>query len=168
MASTVSEAATPATFTADQLLARLLILIKDTASAKELTIEHVSAAMQHPAQTFGPGHFGYGGKLTERWSYGLEVKKGGSTGVRLDLDFIDTTPTKSASATDICQLDFNRFAAELKAIGFAHDSVRGEHGRVVYERFQRQSLGVIVDRIGGASLPADTPTPACVRHVTVQ
>ena len=168
MGPTASQSTAPTALTAEQLLLRVLDLIKATRSSKELTIERVSAAMQHPAQTFSPGHFGYGGKLTPEWSYWLEVKESGGTGTRLDLDFIDTTPGQSAAATDICQLDFSRFSSELKAAGFVHETYPGEHGRVAYEQFNRNGLGIIVDNIGEASVPADKAKHTCVRHVTVQ
>lgn len=168
MGPTASQSTAPTALTAEQLLLRVLDLIKATRSSKELTIERVSAAMQHPAQTFNPGHFGYGGKLTPEWSYWLEVKESGGTGTRLDLDFIDTTPGQSAAATDICQLDFSRFSSELKAAGFVHETYPGEHGRVAYEQFNRNGLGIIVDNIGEASVPADKAKHTCVRHVTVQ
>lgn len=167
MASTASDAAAPATFTAKQLLLGLLDLIKATRSASELTVEGVSAAMKQPAQTFGPGHFGYGGTLTPEWGYGLEVKKAGSARTRLDLDFIDTTSNQSAAASGICQIDFDRFASDLQAQGFVRETVRGEHGRVAYEQFQRDSMSVIVDRIGEASTSPQEIAHACVRHVTV-
>lgn len=168
MAPTASQSIAPTALTAEQLLLRLLDLIKTTRSSDELTIERVSMAMQHPAQTFSPGHFGYGGKLTPEWSYWLEVKEAGSTGIRLDLDFIDTTPEQSAAATNICHIDFLRFSSELKAAGFVHETYYGEHGRIAYEQFKRNDLGIIVDNIGEASVPADKSMHTCVRHVTVQ
>ncbi|WP_251277300.1 hypothetical protein, partial [Enterobacter hormaechei] len=76
-----------------------------TTSTRELTAERLSAAMQAPAQTFGPGHFGYGGTLTPYWGYGLEVKLDGAAGTRLDLNFIDTSSDRKASAAAICQVD---------------------------------------------------------------
>lgn len=155
-------------FTAEQLLLHVLELIKSTRSASALTMERVSTVMQRPAQSFGPGHFGYGGKVTPEWGYGLDIKKAGSPGARLDLDFIDTTPDQSAPTTEICQIDFDRFSAELTGVGFARETVRGEHGRAVYEQFQGHGLSVIVDRIGDASTPPENAPPACVLHVTVQ
>ncbi len=167
MASTASDGAAPATFTAQQLLLGVLDLIKTTHSASELTVERLSAAMRQPAQTFAPGHVGYGGTLTPEWGYGLEVKKSGSARTRLDLDFIDTTSNQSAATTGICKIDFDRFASDLQAQGFVRKTVRGEHGRVAYEQFQRNGMSVIVDRIGETSTSPQEIAHACVRHVTL-
>lgn len=167
MASTASDGAAPATFTAEQLLLGVLDLIKTTHSTSELTVERLSAAMRQPAQTFAPGHFGYGGTLTPEWGYGLEVKKSGSARTRLDLDFIDTTSNQSAATTGICKIDFDRFASDLQAQGFVRKTVRGEHGRVAYEQFQRNGMSIIVDRTGETSTSPQEIAHACVRHVTV-
>lgn len=168
MASTVSETPVTATFTAEQLLLRLLDLIKSTNSADELTMERVSAAMQQPALTFGPGHFGYGDRLTPEWGFGLEVNKAGAPESFLDLNFIDTTPEKRAGATDICKIDFDQFASELAAAGFIRETVWGEHGRVSYYHFSRPSLSIRVVTIGEDSTPLDKITHDCVRRVTVR
>ena len=168
MASTASDAATPSALSADQLLLRLLDLIKDTTSTRELTLERVSQAMQAPAQSFGPGHFGYGGTLTPEWSYGLEVKKAGAADARLDLNFIDTTADRKANAAAICQVDFNHFASALDAAGFKRETVRGEHGRVIYDRFDRPQLSIKVDTMPENPHALGDATHACVRLVTVQ
>lgn len=168
MASTASDAATPSALSADQLLLRLLDLIKDTTSTRELTLERVSQAMQAPAQRFGPGHFGYGGTLTPEWSYGLEIKKAGAADARLDLNFIDTTADRKANAAAICQVDFDQFASDLQAAGFKRDTIRGEHGRVIHDRFDRPDLTIKVDTMAEDAAPSGKPAHACVRLVTVQ
>lgn len=168
MASTASDAATPSALSADQLLLRLLDLIKDTTSTRELTLERVSQAMQAPAQNFGPGHFGYGGTLTPEWSYGLEIKKAGAADARLDLNFIDTTADRKANAAAICQVDFDQFASGLQAAGFKRDTIRGEHGRVIHDRFDRPDLTIKVDTMAEDSTPSGKPVHACVRLVAVQ
>lgn len=168
MATSASESATPATFTAEQLLLRLLDLIKSTRSTSELTIERLSVAMQQPALTFGPGHFGYGGRLTPEWGFGLEVKRAGSPDARLDFEFINATPESDMAATDICQVDFERFASELTAAGFTRETVWGEHGRVSYYGFDRPDMNITVDTRGEASVPPEKVSHQCVRLVTVQ
>lgn len=168
MATTASESKTPTTFTAEQLLLRLLDLIRSTKSASELTVERVSAAMQQPALTFGPGHFGYGGRLTPEWGFGLEIKKAGSADARLDFEFINAAAESDIAATDICTVDFERFASELTAAGFTRETVWGEHGRVSYYSFERQDMSIAVDTRGEASFPPEKVTHECVRLVTVK
>ncbi|HDS1148482.1 TPA: hypothetical protein QDZ88_003011 [Stenotrophomonas maltophilia] len=167
MAPSVSET-TPPSLDAGQLLLRLLDLIKTTTSTRDLTAERLSAAMQAPAQTFGPGHFGYGGTLTPEWGYGLELKRAGAADARLDLNFIDTSAGRKASAAAICQIDFNHFASALDAAGFKRQTVRGEHGRVIHERFNRPQLSIKVDTMPENPNATGDATHACVRLVTVQ
>lgn len=168
MPSSVSETAASSPLDAKQLLLRLLDLIKATTSTREFTAERLSAAMQAPAQTFGPGHFGYGGTLTPEWGYGLEVKRAGAADARLDLNFIDTSTDQKASAAPVCQIDFNQFASALAAAGFKRETVRGEHGRVIHERFNRPQLSIKVDTMPGNPDANGDATHACVRLVTVQ
>ncbi|MBL0734445.1 hypothetical protein JJW16_08700 [Stenotrophomonas maltophilia] len=168
MAPSVPETSPPSPLTAEQLLLRLLDLIKSTTSTRELTAERLSAAMQAPAQAFGPGHFGYGGTLTPEWGYGLELKRAGAADARLDLNFIDTSSDRRASAAAICQVDFNHFASALDAAGFKRETVRGEHGRVIYDRFNRPRLSIKVDTMPENPDATGGATHACVRLVTVQ
>lgn len=168
MASTAADAATSPAPSADQLLLRLIELVKSTTSTRELTEERVSQAMQAPVQRFGPDHFGYGGALTPEWGYGLEIKKAGAAGARLDLNFIDTTASGKAAATAICQVDFDQFASSLQAAGFKRETIRGEHGRVIYERFSRPQLSIKVDTMPEIPSALGDAMHACVRLVTVQ
>ncbi|HBG89766.1 MAG TPA: hypothetical protein DDX20_06335 [Stenotrophomonas sp.] len=168
MAPTTSQITPAAPLDAEQLLVRLLDLIQATSSASELTVERVSAAMRESARTFAPGHFGYGGALTPEWSYGLEVKHAGTADARLDLNFIDTSPRQKAPATAICHMDFDRFASALDAAGFTRQTVRGEHGRTIYDRFDRSQLSIKVDTIPEHPEATGEALHACIRLVTVQ
>ena len=163
-----SESVPTASLGAEQLLLHLLELIQATTSASDLTLERVSAALREPARTFAPGHFGYGGALTSEWSYGLEVKQAGTPDARLDLNFIDTGPQQKAQATAICHVDFNRFATALHAAGFARETVRGEHGRTIYHRFERAQLSIKVDTVPEHAAANDQTVHDCVRLVSVQ
>lgn len=165
---TAVEPAAPTALTAEQLLLRVLDLIKETRSSHELTIERVSAAMRQPALSFGPGHFGYGSRLTAEWDYGLEVKNANTDNTRLDLNFIDTTPNRKASAIAICKVDFDRFGAELQTAGFARQTVRGEHGRIIYDRFDRPDISIKVATTPEDSTPSGARANSCIRLVTVQ
>lgn len=165
---TGSDSLPDAPLDAEQLLLRLMDLIQTATTASDLTLERVSAALREPARTFAPGHFGYGGALTSEWSYGLEVKQAGTPGARLDLNFIDTRPQRSSPATAICQVDFNRFASALHAAGFNQETVRGEHGRTIYHRFERAQLSIKVDTVPENSAANGQAVHDCVRLVSVQ
>jgi hypothetical protein len=168
MAPSIPETVAPAALSAEELLLHLLNIITHLQSTSDLTVENLSAAMQRPALMFGTRYFGYEGTLTSEWGYALEVDKAGTSAARLDLNFIDTTPEKRATATDICKVDFDQFAALLGGAGFKRETIRGEHNRIVYDRFDRQNLSVTVASISETSKPSGEPMHACVRLVTVE
>ena len=153
---------------AEFLLLRLIDLIKQSKSAQDFTPDRVAAVMQRPVAFFVPDRFGYGGKLTSEWSYAFEIRGINSPHPRLDLDFIDTSPNRSAAATDICKVDFDQFVAALEQDGFARTTIFGEHGVVVYDRFDRPGLSIKVSSIGDASVPPGNARHDCVQLVTVQ
>lgn len=167
--STSSNAAAPNEDpSAEFLLLRLIDLIKQSKSAKDFTPDRVAAVMQRPVTFFAPDHFGYGGKLTSEWSYAFEIRDINSQNPRLDLDFIDTSPSRSSAATAICQVDFARFASALEQGGFARTTIYGEHGIVVYDRFDRPDLSIKVSSIGEAVSPPEKARHSCVQLVTIQ
>ena len=162
---TTAQADTP---TAEFLLLRLIDLIKQSTSVQHLTPDRVSAVMQRPVTFFTPDRFGYRGSLTQHWRFTLDVRTVNSVSERLDLDFIDITPSRSATATGICQIDFNRLASEMANAGFARTTVNGEHGIVVYDRFDRPNLSIKVSTRNAAPTPLETTKQSCVQLLTIQ
>lgn len=154
--------------TAEFLLLRLIDLIKQSRSIQDLTPDRVSAVMQQPVTFFTPDRFGYRGPLTADWRFTLDVRTVNSVTERLDLDFIDRTPSRSAPATEICQIDFDRFASEMAKAGFSRTTINGEHGIVVYDRFDRPNLSIKVSTRGEAPEPLENAQHSCVQLVTVQ
>ena len=124
--------------------------------------------MQQPVTYFTPDRFGYRGPLTRDWRFTLDVRTADTVTERLDLDFIDRTPNRSASAADICQIDFDRFASEMANAGFSRTTINGEHGIVVYDRFDRPDLSIKVSSIGAAPSPPEGILHICVQLVTIQ
>ena len=162
---TTAQADTP---TAEFLLLRLIDLIKQSTSVQHLTPDRVSAVMQRPVTFFTQGRFGYRGTLTSDWDYTLEIEVTKSNGTRLDLEFIDATPRRLATATEICQIDFDRFASELANAGFSRITINGEHGIVVYDRFDRPNLSIKVSTRNAAPTPLETTKQSCVQLLTIQ
>lgn len=154
--------------TAELLLLRLIDLIKQSKSVRDLTPDRVSAVMQQPVTFFTPDRFGYRGPLTADWRFTLDVRTVNSVTERLDLDFIDRTANRSATATEICQIDFDRFASEMAKAGFSRTTINGEHGTVVYDRFDRPNLSIKVSTRGEAPDPLEKAQHSCVQLVTVQ
>jgi hypothetical protein len=168
MASAEAEPANAAKINAGQLLSRLLDLIKSSKSIGDFTPDRVNAAMQLQDFSLGPGHFQYGGILTDNWSYGLEVDQASVHGPRVALEFVDKTPSRDAAMGDICQVDFDRFASELKGAGFKQDTVYGEHGITVYHRFDRPDLSIKISTNGEASDATGEIGRTCIRLITIQ
>ena len=52
--------------------------------------------------------------------------------------------------------------------GFNRTTIFGEHGIVVYDRFDRPDLSIKVSSINEASLPPEKARRSCVQLVTVQ
>lgn len=154
--------------TAEFLLLRVIKLIEQSESVQDLTPDRVSAAMQQPATFFSPDRFGYRGALTSDWDYTLEIEDTKSNGRRMDLEFVDATPGRTASAREICQFDFDEFSSRLERIGFARTTIHGEHGIVVFDRFDRPELSILVSSIGESRLTPEKTRYRCVRLVTVQ
>lgn len=153
---------------AGKLMYGLLTLINTSRSIADFTAERLGQAMNAEAKPFGPGHFGYGGKLTEQWAYALEVKQESMQGPRLDLEFMDQSPSKDASATGICEVDFDQVSKDLKAHGFSQEPVYGEHGNIIAYHFDRAGLSVTTVVIGEASNPIEKISHQCVRAMTIQ
>lgn len=168
MPSSLNATTSSPTWNAERLLLGLLDLIKKSNSIKDFSPQRVSEYLNEPVITFAPGHFGYGGKLTADWGFSFELKHTYTDRARLDLDFIDTTPEHSATATDICQVDFDRISSELERAGFSRSTTYGEHGRIIDDRFDRPGMNIKVVTMGEAPKPPEKARHICVLAITVQ
>lgn len=52
--------------------------------------------------------------------------------------------------------------------GFSRTTINGEHGIVVYDRFDRSDLSIKVSTIGAAPFPPEGPLDICVQLATIQ
>lgn len=153
----------PVTFSSEQLLTRLLNLIRTTKSISALTIEQFSTAMKQPARSFGPGKSGFSGNLTASWGFALVLRNAGETRARLDFEFLDGSPRRDSYATEICSADVDYVASELEALGFKRGTVYGEHGSVIHDRFYRPGLSIEMDSIREPHSASSDRTPrSCV------
>jgi hypothetical protein len=119
---------------AEQVLLRLLELIRSSKSVADFTQEHMKKIMGVDFPAHAPGRYGYGEQLTSDWWYGLEMRNNATHGARFSFSF-SSAPGSSPPMTDICQVDFDRFTAELEAMGFARQRYYGEHGRFIMDWF---------------------------------
>ncbi len=153
---------------AGKLMLGVLELINSSRSITDFTAGRLSNALNTQAKLFGPGHFGYGGKLTGHWSYALEVKEQSMHGPRLAIEFMDQSPLQDASAAAICEVDFDQVSKDLKANGFSQEPVYGEHGNIIAYHFDRPGLSVTTVIIGEASNPIEKTSHQCVRAMAIQ
>ena len=158
------------TRTAPELLQGLLDLFRASKSADDFTMDAVSKALGVPMQRFDANSFGAGAVLTREWAWSLEVLGKPKRDVsRLDFTFLpsDSRPNAASAMTNICQMDFEQFSAELEKMGFERTPYYVEHGRHMNDAFKRDSMRVEVYPQGEASDPLDKINHLCVRMILV-
>jgi len=140
------------TITAELALKRLLALIRTGKPVADFTPEWVGEMMGVPIvwAKNGSKRYGFGAPVTPRWmiGFGVDVSRIAiGEKPRFDLTFNPIPPSANPEMTDICQLDFDHFTAELEAMGYIRqpyydsspppfmDEPRLSHGRLMYEAF---------------------------------
>lgn len=149
---------------ADALLRCLLDLLRDTHEIADVTRARVRQAFG-VAFEIDEGRLGFGERLCRDWWSSIELDPDGAFGPSFELAFRPDCAGTFPSAAGICAMDYDAFAAELKAMGFEHESLLGENGRIVHENFDRDGLSVIVHTRGEADEPAGKRAHACVMRV---
>jgi hypothetical protein len=111
------------------------------------------------------GRLGFGEQITAEWWSSIELDPKPPYGPRLEFAFRPADPNGYPSATDLCALDFDRFAGELVAAGFQRETYRGEHDRVIHDTFTRDALKVTVETRGENDDSPEKIAHACVKTV---
>jgi len=119
-----TEVIKPSRFNAEQVLRQLLELIRSSESVEDFTPERLEGMEGGPVKYWEEG-FGVGAALTPQWTYVFEAQR--SMNALLVTFRFGHTPRTSPPMTDICQLDFPGFVAELEALGYDHEP-RYDHG----------------------------------------
>ena len=153
---------------AGKVLSGVLDLLTRKHAVREFDIRAVSDALGKTASTFAEGHFGYREPLSRNWSYVLDVRKIDGKDGRFDLNFINTSAGESAPATELCEIDFEYVAAELRQAGYRQETNHGEHGQVVYEQFHRPDITVTISTIGEAGAPPAKISHRCIQILTAR
>ena len=154
---------------AEQILLRLLELIRESDSVEDFTPEHLSRTMGVEIEYArdGSGRYGFGESVTTEWTHGFEADMKTKSGARFSFSF-DSAPGSSPPMTDICQVDFDRFTAELEAMGFTRQRYYGEHGRFIMDWFARPGgMRVEVYPRGEANEPVEKIRHRCVKMVLI-
>jgi hypothetical protein len=151
---------------ADQLLSRVLDLVRTTHDPAELTHARVESAIQLPMLEIDDTAVGHAAWLTPRWFYWFEFEEGPRFWPTFVLRF--TSPDdENASMTGIATIDFEQFAAALIDAGFERDEDRGELGEILSFEFRRDKMLVeIATRSENPQAP-DLMTHACIRSIAV-
>lgn len=142
--------------TAEQVLIRLLELIRSSRYLSDFTPERLSQVIGVEFVTYRPGYHAFGEQVTPDWWYSLEKEDGDRYGPQFTLRFTtqDSKDANHVSMADVCQFDLDRFSAELEAMGFSktphYDSAppappppfpgsdaRPEHGGLMDYTFER-------------------------------
>ncbi|QWP76674.1 hypothetical protein J5226_24370 [Lysobacter sp. K5869] len=147
---------------AEQVLTRLLGLIRETERVEQFTPQRLSAAFGVDFRVYEPGYWGYGERLSPRWTYGMEMREKIAVGPRFAFSF--NAAAENAPAEEICAIDYRRFAAELEAMGFRREARHGEHGAFLADWFDRPGMRVIVKQ---QRLASGDDARACVRDVSI-
>lgn len=152
-------ATTPASpkLDAEQVLTRLLNVIRNSKSTREITSEHLSKEMGVDFVTYEPGHHAFGEELSPKWAYGMELYDS-TTPIRshrFSFSF-NSDPGAPPSMAGLCKPDFDQFTAELEAMGFTRNSYYdsppqpppGEpalpHGSWMYDYFDHPGMRIDV------------------------
>lgn len=163
--ATASQVSSPR-LDAEQSLLRLLELIRGSKTVQDITVDRLQ-------QTFGvefttaSGRSGFGERLTHDWWSSIELDPSHPYGARVEFSFRPDQAGTYPPFTDICKIDFDRFASELQTMGFSRETYRAEHNRVIHDLFQREGLTVTVYTRGEADSPPEKITHACVQMVLI-
>ncbi|MCA7894647.1 hypothetical protein [Burkholderia cepacia] len=161
------ESRAPANLSTTQALQRMLALLQDSSQVTDITPETVHRIFGVQTKAIDKDQFGYGQRLPGNWAFSLQRLTIGDTGTRVDLMF-DPIPGAPASPLPACEPDFARFTEALESMGFSRHPHYGEHGRWLFDAFERQRMHVSVYAIGAHSDNGEPLGPACVKAVLVQ
>lgn len=145
----------------------MLSLVQASSRVADITPQTVQRAFGVPVKVVDSNYFGYGQRLPGNWGFSIEKQTTDSAGTWASLTF-SPIPGMQASLRDICEPDFARFTAALESMGFARHAQRGEHGRWLFDGFERPGMQV---EVYADSEPSNTGAPAgplCVKMVMMR
>ena len=151
---------------AERALLRLLDLIRDSKTVQDITAERLQATFGVPFAE-NAGRLGFAEQLSRDWWSSYEWDPTRDYGAQFEFAFRPSQPDVYPAATDVCAVDFERFAAELQKQGFSRETYRAEHNRVIHDRFEREGLTVTVYTRGESDASPEKIAHACVQMVHV-
>jgi hypothetical protein len=151
---------------AEQSLSRLLDLIEDSKTIEDIDVERLRSVFG-VAFDEDAGRFGFAEQLSDDWWTSYEWDPERENGPQFEFAFRPSQAGAYPAATDVCALDFARFAAELQKRGFNRETYRAEHNRVIHDRFEREGLTVTVYTRGESDASPEQIAHACVQMVHI-
>lgn len=135
------------TLTPEQGAQRLLELIRGARSLREFTADRVEQAMGVKVGSVdGEGteaSYAYSERIDAHWLQSFDFSSKYRR-FRYSFDPIEADAEPDMKA--VC-VDFDRFSAQLEAMGFRRQASRGEHGRLLHYAFDRMRDGVAEMRV---------------------
>lgn len=151
---------------AEHSLLRLLDLIRDSKTVDDITPARLQSAFG-VAFAEHDGRLGFAEQLSRDWWSSFELDPKRAYGTQFEFAFRPSQPEAYPAATDVCAVDFERFAAELQKLGFSRETYRAEHNRVIHDRFERPGLTVTVYTRGESDASPEKIAHACVQMVHI-
>ncbi len=124
---------------------RVLTLVQHVRSPADIAPERIEALTGIKVE-FNPGdanEYGFSGQLTDAWAYNLVSlpESDGSKPTRIMFSFDDET-RDNADMAPVAALNFDDYAATLRAAGYAASPARGKHDQILYWDFSRDDVSV--------------------------
>ncbi len=157
---------THVSITAEDIGQRVLKLIDSLQSAEDLAPAHIEKTIGIKVEYNDEDRniYGFGGKLTDAWSYSLvsTPDKQGEKPTSLQFSFDDTSH-QQADPTPICTLKFEDYSQALTASGFVVRPMRPYPGSDGWY-FTRGNIGVMAytDKKSDSQT-----TPACLSKLII-
>lgn len=164
--SSAAEQAFSPRLDAEQSLLRLLDLIRDSRTIDDITPGRLQHIFDLPFAEHS-GRLGFAEQLSHDWWSSYEWDPARAYGKQFEFAFRPAQPDAHPAATAVCAVDFERFAAELVQQGFERETYRGEHDRVIHERFKREGLTVTVYTRGESDASPGAIAHSCVQMVHI-
>jgi hypothetical protein len=129
---------------AERALGGLLELLRESRSFADFTQARLERVLGVPFERAADGkdRIGFGEQVTPDWVHGFELDRTGMHGPMFDYSLHPVVTGAHPDMTAVCGIDFDAFAAAMRAMGFTDSLYRAEHGRLMHMRFVRDGLVV--------------------------
>lgn len=152
--------------TAEQVLLRVLELIRTSKTIQDFTPEKLTEVMELKLYfADGGNQYGAGQVLTPQWGYRFEFDRVSMYGPFFSFDFYEHPKDTNWSMTDICQMDTERFSTELESMGYTRQTKYGLHGSLDGYEFGGRGPGVTVYTRGESN---ENAGHRCIRMIEIR